>query len=60
MLSALNRNKGNDKMTTFGSYWAKEDGAWYNESFGFRINHYKAIIYVGIPNNITVSGTSGV
>lgn len=60
VLSALNRNKGNDKMTTFGSYWAKEDGAWYNESFGFRINHYKAIIYVGIPNNITVSGTSGV
>mgnify|MGYP004534615059 FL=1 len=47
-------------MTTFGSYWAREDGAWYNESFGFRINHYKAIIYVGIPNNITVSGTSGV
>ena len=59
-LSALNRNKGNDKMTTFGNYWAKEDGAWYNEQFGFRINHYKAIIYVGIPNNITVSGTSGV
>lgn len=60
MLQALSRNKGNDKMTTFGSYWAREDGAWYNESFGFRINHYKAIIYVGIPNNITVSGTSGV
>lgn len=60
VLTALSRNKGNDKMTTFGSYWAKDDGAWYNESFGFRINHYKAIIYVGIPNNITVSGTSGV
>lgn len=60
VLQALSRNKGNDKMTTFGSYWAKDDGAWYNESFGFRINHYKAVIYVGIPNNITVRGTSGV
>lgn len=50
-IGQLQRNSGNDTTTTFGNYWAKDDGHWYNEAFGFKVNYYKATIKVNIPKN---------
>lgn len=58
-VTCLQRNQGDDTETTFGQYWAKEDGAWYNEQFGMKINYYKATITVVVPQNDGV-GAGGV
>lgn len=58
-VTCLQRNQGDDTETTFGQYWAKEDGAWYNEQFGMKINYYKAAITVVVPQNDGV-GAGGV
>lgn len=58
-VTCLQRNQGDDTETTFGNYWAKEDGAWYNEQFGMKINYYKAAITVVVPQNDGV-GAGGV
>lgn len=50
-VSQLQRNAGADKDTTFGNYWAKEDGTWYNESFGVKVNYYKGTITMAVPSN---------
>ena len=50
-ISQLQRNAGADKDTTFGNYWAKEDGTWYNESFGVKVNYYKGTITMAVPSN---------
>lgn len=50
-VSQLQRNAGADKDTTFGDYWAKEDGTWYNESFGVKVNYYKGTITMAVPSN---------
>ena len=59
-IGQLQRNSGNDKTTTFGNYWAKEDGHWYNEAFGFKVNYYKATIKVDIPKNDGNGASGGV
>lgn len=58
-VTCLQRNQGDDTETTFGKYWATEDGAWYNEQFGMKINYYKATITVVVPQNDGV-GAGGV
>lgn len=50
-ISQLQRNAGADKDTTFGNYWAKEDGTWYNESFGVKVNYYTGQITMKVPSN---------
>lgn len=50
-VSQLQRNAGADIDTTFGNYWAKEDGTWYNESFGVKVNYYKGTITMAVPSN---------
>lgn len=50
-ISQLQRNAGADKDTTFGNYWAKEDGTWYNESFGVKVNYYTGQITMAVPSN---------
>lgn len=50
-VASLSRNVGNDKDTTFGDYWAKEDGTWYNESFGVKMNYYSGTVTLSVPEN---------
>lgn len=50
-VASLSRNVGNDKDTTFGDYWAKEDGTWYNESFGVKMNYYRGTVTLSVPEN---------
>lgn len=50
-VASLSRNVGNDKDTTFGNYWAKEDGTWYNESFGVKMNYYRGTVTLSVPEN---------
>lgn len=50
-ISQLQRNAGADKDTAFGNYWAKEDGTWYNESFGVKVNYYTGQITMAVPSN---------
>lgn len=50
-IAQLSRNAGNDTDTTFGKYWAEEDGHWYNEAFGVKMNYYKGTITMAVPSN---------